>query len=126
MFSRLLLLFTIVPLIELLILVKIAMHIGFFYTMVIVVGTALLGAYLVKKEGLAVINRFKMSLDGGVFPEEEMLDGALILVAGALLVTPGVTTDFFGFMLVLPLPRSFIKIRLKRYLKDKMQDTALF
>jgi UPF0716 protein FxsA len=121
MLFKLFLLFTIIPLIELAILVKIAMHIGIFYTIAIVIGTAVLGAYMVRMEGLSVILRFQKNMLEGIFPAEEILDGAMLLVAGSLLVTPGILTDIIGFLIVFPASRAVIKGWIKRYLRGKMK-----
>jgi UPF0716 protein FxsA len=121
MLFKLFLIFTIIPLIELAILVKIALYIGIFYTIAIVIGTAVLGAYMAKMEGLSVIFRFQKNMLEGIFPAEEILDGAMLLVAGAFLVTPGVLTDIIGFLIVIPASRAIIKGWIKGYLRGKMR-----
>ena len=125
MFFKLFLLFTIIPIIELTLLVKIGMQIGVFYTVLLVLGTAFVGAYMAKMEGLGVIVRFQRSMMEGIFPAEEMIDGAMLLVAGALLITPGILTDIIGFLLVIPSTRAIIKVWLKRYLKGKFDRMTI-
>lgn len=122
MLFRLFLLFTIIPVVELALLIKIGTIIGTMNTVVLVIATALLGAYLVRIEGIGVINRFQSNLTEGVFPAEEIIDGAMILIAGALLVTPGVLTDVVGFLLVFPISRRFIKRFLRVYIEKKISD----
>jgi UPF0716 protein FxsA len=125
MFFKLFLLFTIIPIIELTLLVKIGMEIGIYYTVLLVLGTAFVGAYMAKMEGLGVIVRFQRNMMEGIFPAEEMIDGAMLLVAGALLITPGILTDIIGFLLVIPSTRAVIKVWLKRYLKGKFDRMTI-
>ena len=125
MFFKLFLLFTIIPIIELTLLVKIGMEIGIYYTVLLVLGTAFIGAYMAKMEGLGVIVRFQRNMMEGIFPAEEMIDGAMLLVAGALLITPGILTDVVGFLLVIPSTRAVIKVWLKRYLKGKFDRMTI-
>ncbi len=125
MFFKLFLLFTIVPIIELTLLVKIGMEIGIYYTVLLVLGTAFIGAYMAKMEGLGVIVRFQRNMLEGIFPAEEMIDGAMLLVAGALLITPGILTDVVGFLLVIPSTRAVIKVWLKRYMKGRFDRMTI-
>jgi UPF0716 protein FxsA len=120
MFGKLLLLFLIVPVVELVLLIKIGSIIGLLNTILLVISTAIVGAYLVKTEGLNVMQRFQGNLGQGVFPAEEIFDGAMILVAGALLVTPGVITDIVGFALVIPPTRAVIKKFIRRFVEKKI------
>jgi len=125
MFFKLFLIFTVVPVIELALLIKIGTVIGTLNTIMLVIFTAMLGAYLVKMEGIGVITRFQQNMMEGRFPAEEIFDGALILIAGALLVTPGVTTDMIGFLLVIPASRLIIKQYLKKYIQYRMSITDI-
>lgn len=120
MFLRLFLIFAIVPVIELSLLIKVGTLIGTLNTVVLVIATAMVGSYLVRMEGLTVIYRFQQNMQEGIFPAEEILDGAMILVAGALLVTPGVLTDIIGFSFVFPMSRMAIKRLLRRYIDKKI------
>lgn len=125
MFFKLFLLFTIIPVIELTILIKIGTLIGTLNTVLLVLFTAMAGAYLVRMEGMGVIYRFQQNMQEGRFPAEEILDGAMILVAGALLVTPGVATDIIGFLLVFPSSRRMIKISLRRYIERRISTVNI-
>lgn len=109
MFFRLFLLFSIVPAIELALLVYAGSEIGILETLSIVIATAIAGAFLVRREGVGVVFRLQEELNHGTFPAESLLDGAMVLVSGALLLTPGFITDLIGFLLVLPAPRGIIK-----------------
>jgi len=120
MFFRLFLIFAIVPVVELALLIKVGTIIGTLNTVLLVIGTAMLGSYLVRMEGLGVIYRFQQNMQEGIFPAEEILDGAMILVAGTLLVTPGILTDIVGFSLVFPFSRMAIKRVLRRYIDRRI------
>ncbi len=119
MFGKLLLLFLIIPVVELILLIKIGTVIGTLNTILLVISTAFIGAYLVKTEGLNVMQRFQSNLNHGVFPAEEIFDGAMILVAGALLVTPGILTDIVGFVLVIPPTRAVIKKFIRKFVEKR-------
>ena len=109
MFLRLLLLFTVVPLLELFILVKLGSVIGVGATIAIVIGTGVLGAWLARQQGLGVMRRLSTELGEGRLPAEALIDGLLILLAGAVLLTPGLITDTLGFVLLLPPGRAAIR-----------------
>ena len=114
MMARLFLLFTVVPLLELYILIKIGGYIGAFPTVGLVVLTALLGFMLARFEGLRKLQQIKRSLSLGIVPAEEMLDGVLIFVGGVLLIIPGVLTDLFALILLIPYTRTIFKRWLRR------------
>ncbi len=114
-FTRLLILFIVVPLIELALLVKIGEIIGFWPTIALVVVTGIIGAGLAKTQGLRVFIKIRNELNAGRLPAAEMLDGLLILVGGLVLLTPGLLTDLLGFALMVPAVRAF----LRKYLRKK-------
>ncbi len=114
MLGRLILLFTIVPLVELFILIKIGSHIGALNTILLVILTAVLGALLARLEGLRTLQQIQLSLSQGQIPAEEMIDGVLIFVGGVLLLTPGVLTDLFALVLLFPYTRTHFKRWLRR------------
>ena len=109
MFLRLLLLFTIVPLVELFLLVKLGTVIGVGPTVLIVIGTGVLGAWLARWQGLGVLRRVSDDLAQGRLPADALIDGLLILIAGAVLLTPGLITDALGFTLLVPQGRTFVR-----------------
>ena len=121
--ARLFLLFTVVPLLELYILIKIGGYIGAFPTVGLVVLTALLGFVLARFEGLRKLQQIKRSLSQGIVPAEEMLDGVLIFVGGVLLIIPGVLTDLFALILLIPYTRTIFKRWLRRRF-DRMIATG--
>ncbi len=121
MFSRLLALFIIVPLLELYFFATIGKIIGFPVTLLIIIVTAVIGASLTKREGLSVLSRMRAASSQGRLPHAEVTEGALILIAGALLLTPGFLTDIFGFSLLFPPTRALYSKKLGNYLKGKIK-----
>ena len=99
---RLFLLFLAVPLIEIALFVQIGGAIGLLATLAIVVVTAVLGTFLVRSQGLAVLSQLQGSLSELKDPTEPLAHGAMILFSGALLLTPGFFTDAVGFALMVP------------------------
>jgi len=114
MLGRLILLFTIVPLAELYILIKIGTHIGGLNTILLVIVTAMLGGWLARLQGLRTLRQIQRSLSQGQIPAEELVDGVLILAGGILLLTPGVLTDLFALGLLFPVTRTPFKRWLRR------------
>ena len=109
MFLRLLLLFTLVPLLELFLLVKMGTVIGIGATVLIVICTGVLGAWLARWQGLGVLRRLTEDLNEGRLPADTLIDGLLILIAGAVLLTPGLITDALGFLLLVPQGRAVVR-----------------
>ncbi len=120
MLFKLFLIFAVAPVIELAVLIYVGSIIGTFNTIAVVILTAAVGAYMVKLEGIGVIYRFRINLAEGTFPAEEIIDGAMVLVAGALLLTPGFFTDIAGFLMVFPASRGVIKRLLRRYVNHRI------
>ncbi|GAG10350.1 unnamed protein product [marine sediment metagenome] len=108
MLLRLMLLFILVPLIELAILVYLGTIIGALYTVLIVVATGILGAIMARHQGLAALSRIRSSIKRGIMPANELFDGALILAGGLLLLAPGIITDIVGFAVLVPQTRRII------------------
>lgn len=125
MLFRVMLLFTLVPLVELSLLIESGRRIGFGATIAIVIITGILGAYLAKYEGFRIIFRIRRELSAGRLPTEELLDGVIILSGGLLLLTPGLITDAIGFLALIPLTRSHIKRYLKRKFKQKIDSKQI-
>ncbi len=119
MLLRLLLLFTLAPLAELAILIWVAQHTSLAFTVVLVLATGIVGAALARYEGFHCWQRAHEALDAGRLPSDPLLDALMILVAGALLITPGILTDLVGFALLMSPFRRIIKRRLKRWFLSK-------
>ncbi|HXI04637.1 MAG TPA: FxsA family protein [Candidatus Saccharimonadales bacterium] len=118
----LLLLFILVPAVELALLIEIGGRIGALNTLALIVGTGVLGASIARRQGLQVIASVRADLQAGRMPGGAILDGVIILVAGALLVTPGVLTDLAGFLCLVPAVRSLIKQGLVRRFERAIRE----
>ena len=112
-FGRLFALFLLVPALELILLIWIGEHVGFWPTVGLIMLTALVGSWLAKHEGMAALRRFQSRLASGQMPGRELTDGLIILVAGALLLTPGILTDLAGLFGLFPPTRAWIRSRLE-------------
>jgi UPF0716 protein FxsA len=104
-----------VPLFDALFLVVVTAYLGWKLVVLLVVLTALLGLFLVRLEGRHTLAKMQRKVARGEAPTDELLDGALLLVAGAFLLTPGLITDIIGFLLVIPLTRYPIRLALKKW-----------
>lgn len=120
MFPRLLLLFTIVPFIELALLVYISQFIGILQTIGLVIVTGILGAALTRREGLRCWKKIQEKLAAGKAPTAELIEGPMILLAGAFLITPGILTDLSGLLLLLPMVRKRIARRLADHFRSRL------
>lgn len=109
MYFRLLPFFTLIPLIELYLLIKVGSLVGAGPTVLIVVGTGVVGTYLARQQGFQVWRGINQSLNQGEFPAEKLVDGLLVLGAGLLLITPGILTDLVGFLMLIPLTRGIFR-----------------
>lgn len=114
MLLKLFLAFTLVPFFELYLLIKIGYYLGAFNTILVVIVTGLLGAYLAKLQGIKTMMRVRESMNRGELPAEEMLDALLIFVAGIVLLTPGFITDLAGLSILIPNTRSLFKQWLRK------------
>ena len=125
MFVRLLLLFTLVPIVELAVLIEIGQHLGMLPTVALVLATGALGAALARREGIQAFHRLRDSIGQGSFPGEAILDGVLILGGGLLLLTPGILTDLLGFAALVPTTRYFIKYYLKTAIERRIRSGSI-
>lgn len=125
MLGRLILLFLITPAVELALLIQVDALIGFWATVGLIVATGVAGSYLARREGLSTWSRLNQRLHVGDLPGKELVDGVIILVAGALLVTPGVLTDVVGLAGLLPPTRALLRRALIRRFQRKMQDGSI-
>lgn len=125
MFGRLLLLFLVVPVVDLALLVRIGDRLGFWPTVAVVVLTAVVGSWLAKREGTAAWRRVQQALASGGMPGKEVIDGVIILVAGALLLTPGFLTDLVGLLGLIPPSRALIRRALKARLERAVREGSV-
>jgi UPF0716 protein FxsA len=121
MLAKLLLIFITVPLLEIMLFIEIGSRIGTLMTLLIVALTAILGATLAHREGLKAWWRIQDKLYQGEMPNAELLDGVLILIAGAVLLTPGFLTDAIGFVLLYPGTRQPVKSWLRHKFSQRYQ-----
>lgn len=126
MLLRMLLLFTIVPLLELWLLIKVGQVIGAWPTVLLVALTGFFGVLLARSQGMQVLYRMQYVVQSNALPAEELLDGVCILVGGALLLTPGIITDIFGFALLFPFTRALMKETVKKMLRRKMTGGTVY
>ena len=123
MFRRALAALLLIPLVDALVLVYVATRIGAVATVALVVLTALIGLLLVRAEGRHAVSKLQRKLAAGEPPTDELLDGGLLIAAGAFLLTPGLVTDTIGFLLVLPPSRFVIRGALKRWVVVPAMDS---
>lgn len=109
MLIRLFILFTVVPIIEVYLLIQIGGLIGALPTVALLLSISLAGAWLVRHQGFSILRRIQSEMMQGRLPAGDLLDAALVLVGGVLLVTPGFFTDFLGLFFLIPFTRTFIK-----------------
>jgi len=120
MVIKLFLLFTIIPFIELALLIEIGKIIGTIETVLVIIITGVAGAVMVRQAGIQCVFRIQKNLNEGVIPTDELFTGILILVSGAFLITPGFLTDSTGFLLLFPPTRNIVKIWLKKIIQNKI------
>ncbi|WP_157014443.1 FxsA family protein [Mesorhizobium xinjiangense] len=102
------LLFIIIPLLEIAAFVLIGGEIGVFATLALVFATAIAGSVLLRYQGFGILTRIRRELDGGRVPQRELIHGAMILLAGLMLLLPGFVTDAFGLLLFVPAVRDAV------------------
>ena len=116
----LLLLFISVPIVEIYLLAIVGGHIGFLNTIFLVIGTGILGASLARSQGVQPLALIQSELSQGRMPAGALVDGVIILLAGALLITPGVLTDVVGFLLLVPVTRWMARGVVVRWAKKRV------
>lgn len=117
MLFYLLLIFIVVPFVELALLLKLADLTSWWHTLLLVIVTGVLGTWLARSEGVRTYRKIQQSLSAGQMPTDSLLDAAMIFVAGALLLTPGILTDLLGFSLLVP----FTRLLYRRWLVQRFK-----
>jgi len=112
-------LFVLVPLIEIYLLIQVGQVIGVWWTILLLIADSILGSYLIKHEGARAWRALTTALESHKMPARELADGALILVGGTLLLTPGFLSDAFGFFCILPFTRPVARRLLTRFITRK-------
>ncbi len=113
-FGILLSMFIFIPLVEFALLIEIGRRLGTLPTLLLIFGTGVVGAYLARLEGIRILYRIQRDFREGVMPAEQLFDAVLVLIAGVVLLTPGLLTDVAGLLLLFPLTRYPIKAFIKR------------
>jgi len=121
-FTKLLILFVIVPVTELYILIEVGKKIGSLTTIGVIILTGIIGAYLVKSQGFVILRKIQNDLNEGIMPGDSLIQGAIILAGGILLLTPGFVTDILGFIFLTPVSRNILKKYLLKWLKGKIKE----
>lgn len=125
MLHKLIILFVLTPLVELAILVYLGSFVGVLYTILIVAATGFIGAFLAKSQGIATFSRIRNSIERGVQPGDELIQGALILIGGLLLLTPGLITDLAGFSMLIPQTRNIVAKWLRGLVQRNIQQREI-
>lgn len=125
MFFKLLIAFTLIPVSEIYILVETGRHIGSLNTIMVVITTGFLGAYLAKIQGIHTMLRIRSGLEQGIMPTDELLDALLIFIAGIVLLTPGFITDGAGLLLLFPGSREYFRSWLKKQFIKWMENGTI-
>src|SRR3954462_12234588 len=121
MFFYLILLFVVLPIVEILLLVKIGMLTSFWVPIAIVIVTGVVGTALARREGWKVLERIREDARSGQMPADSLIDGFLVLLAGVLFVLPGVLTDVVGIVLLFPPTRSLVKRGVAAWFKRNVE-----
>ncbi len=123
--GRLLLLFIVLPAVELGLLIELGQRIGTLETLALIVVTGIVGASMARSQGLSLLSRVRKQISAGEMPADSLLDGLMILIASALLVTPGVFTDAFGFLCLIPAFRALLKRELVRRFRRAVEENRV-
>jgi UPF0716 protein FxsA len=125
MLPFLLLLFIVVPIVELFVILQVGQAIGVLPTIALLIADSILGSVLMRSQGRTVWRRFNVALADGRVPHREVLDGVLVIFGGALLLTPGFATDILGLLLLIPPTRALIRGVLARRLLPRLVVSGL-
>jgi len=120
-FPLLAILFLAIPLAELYVLIQVGQVIGVLETLAMLVLISVVGAWLTKREGIGVLRRMRGAIDAGRVPGTELVDGFLILLAGAFMLTPGFLTDAVAILLLLPPVRAAVRKGLRRRIARRLE-----
>lgn len=130
MLFKLFLAFTLIPVAEIYLLIKVGAVAGALNTVLLVVLTGFTGAYLARLQGMQTLLRVRTGLQQGVMPTDDLIDALLIFIAGIVLLTPGFITDAAGLLILYPYTRrifkQFLKLRLERWIKNQNMNISFF
>lgn len=118
MFFKIVLLFILVPIVEIVLLFDIGSAIGLNATLLIILLTGFLGAWISRMQGIIVLRQIQIEISQGVMPAAELIGGAIVFAGGILLLTPGIATDLVGFAVMIP----FVRHRLQGWILNKFRE----
>ncbi len=121
MFRILALLFLVVPIVEIYIIIQVGAAVGGWNAIALIILVSIVGAWMVRREGLSLIGRIQSQLNEGSLPTKELVDGLLVAMAGALMLTPGFLTDAVGLLCLFPPSRAIIRTVLIARFAGKVQ-----
>ena len=121
MYNLIFILFILIPIIEISIFITIGSKIGTLNTISIILLTAIVGIYFVRKKGLSLLFNAQRNLSEGTMPTEEIKGGIFLLISGLLLITPGFFTDFIGFLIFLKPVQNYISQKARNYFHSRMR-----
>lgn len=125
MLLKLFLLFTLIPVIELFLLIQLSSFLGPLSTIILVIATGFAGASLARLQGMQTIIKIQENYRQGIMPGDEIIDAFLILVAGIVLITPGLLTDISGILLLVPKTRKIFKNFIRREFEKKVHNGSV-
>lgn len=120
MIPLLLLLLIVAPLVELYVLIQVGQEIGALWTIALLLVASIVGSLLLRSQGRAVWRRFRAALAAGRPPARETVDGALVLLGGALMLAPGFVSDLVGILLLVPPTRTFARRGVLRHARSRL------
>jgi len=115
------LLFIFIPIIEIMIFISIGSEIGILNTISIILITALIGIFLVRRRGISLLFSAQKNMSNGVMPTDEIKGGIFLLISGLLLITPGFFTDFIGFIMFLKPVQNYVSLKAKNYFTSNIR-----
>ena len=118
LFVTLLFLFIVIPAAELVLLMMLGVRIGWMPTLGLIVFTGILGATLARQQGLSILRKIQTEMQNGRPPALEMVEGAMVVIGGMVLLTPGIITDGLGFALLVPGIRRFIANKIQKHFTE--------
>ena len=116
------LLFIFIPIIEIIIFITVGSNFGILNTVAIILITALIGIYIVRKKGINLLFNAQQNLSKGIMPTQEIKGGIFLLISGLLLITPGFFTDFIGFLIFLKPVQNFVGLKAKEYFQSRRRN----
>ncbi len=117
--------FIVVPIVEIYVLIQVGQVIGAGWTIVLLIADSLLGSWLIKREGGRAFRALRVALESGKMPADELSDGALILIGGTLMLSPGFVLDVLGLLLILPITRPLFRRLLAVVVAKRLVVTGL-